>query len=56
MNRKTLHLLTAMYISMGLQAQSYKDGVFLLNEDWYGHNNSTLNFIRPDNIDEPYEV
>ncbi len=54
MNRKTLHLLTAMYISMGLQAQSYKDGVFLLNEDWYGHNNSTLNFIRPDNIDEPF--
>ena len=54
MNRKTLHLLTAMYISMGLLAQSYKDGVFLLNEDWYGHNNSTLNFIRPDNIDEPF--
>ena len=30
MNRKTLHLLTAMYISMGLQAQSYKDGVFFI--------------------------
>lgn len=26
------------------QAQDYSDGVFILNEDWYGHNNSSLNF------------
>ena len=27
-----------------LSAQSYTEGVFVLNEDWYGHNNSSLNF------------
>lgn len=54
MNRKILHLSVAMCLSASLQAQNYKDGVFLLNEDWYSHNNSTLNFIRPDNIDEPF--
>ena len=25
-------------------AQNYTDGVFVLNEDWYGHNNSSMNF------------
>ena len=23
----------------------YTQGVFILNEDWFGHNNSTINFI-----------
>lgn len=34
---------------------TYTDGVFMLNEDWYGHNNSTLNFIRPDHPTDPFE-
>lgn len=29
-----------------LSAQGkYKNGVFILNEDWFGHNNSTINFL-----------
>jgi hypothetical protein len=27
--------------------QNYTDGVFILNEDWFGHSNSTLNFLNP---------
>jgi len=27
---------------------NYTDGVFILNEDWFGHNNSTLNFLNPE--------
>ena len=23
----------------------YSDGVFIVNEDWYGHQNSTVNFL-----------
>lgn len=26
----------------------YSDGVFIVNEDWYGHQNSTVNFLLPD--------
>ena len=29
-------------------AQNYTNGVYVLNEDWYGHNNSTLNFWNPE--------
>lgn len=28
-----------------LSALSYKDGMFVINEDWYGHQNSTLNYL-----------
>lgn len=48
----------ALAASCGLQAQenrNYADGVFMLNEDWFGHNNSTLNFIHPDNTVDPFE-
>jgi hypothetical protein len=32
--------------SAGLKAQTdYSNGVFILNEDWFGHDNSTLNFL-----------
>lgn len=26
-------------------AEEYRDGVFIVNEDWYGHQNSTINWI-----------
>ena len=26
----------------------YRDGVFFVNEDWYGHQNSTVNWISDD--------
>lgn len=29
-------------------AQDYNNGVYVLNEDWYGHNNSTINFWNPE--------
>lgn len=32
----------------------YSDGIFVVNEDWYGHQNSTLNFLRPDDPDGNY--
>lgn len=32
----------------------YTKGVFIVNEDWYGHNNSTLNHLDPDNPDGDY--
>lgn len=35
------------YCSLAISAQNYTQGAFVLNEDWYGHNNSTLNFWNP---------
>lgn len=33
---------------------TYDDGVIFVNEDWYGHQNSTINFLRPDDPDGDY--
>ena len=49
--KKILSLITCALIagsSMNLMAQNYTNGVYVLNEDWYGHNNSTLNFWNPE--------
>lgn len=32
----------------------YSNGVFIVNEDWFGHNNSTINYLDPDNADGNY--
>lgn len=32
----------------------YSKGVLIVNEDWYGHNNSTVNHLDPDNADGTY--
>jgi len=32
----------------------YTQGVFIVNEDWYGHNNSTLNHLDPEAADGDY--
>lgn len=32
----------------------YSDGIFFINEDWYGHQNSTVNFLRPDDPEGVY--
>ena len=29
----------------------YTKGVFIVNEDWYGHQNSTVNYLLPDEED-----
>ena len=34
--------------------KEYTDGVFIVNEDWYGHQNSTINFLHPDDPDGNY--
>ncbi len=33
---------------LGVKAQNYTNGIFILNEDWFGHNNSTINFLNPE--------
>lgn len=32
----------------------YSDGFFIVNEDWFGHQNSTVNYILPENADGEY--
>lgn len=32
----------------------YSSGIFFVNEDWYGHQNSTVNYLRPDDADGDY--
>lgn len=32
----------------------YTDGIIFVNEDWYGHQNSTLNFLKPDDPNGDY--
>ena len=34
----------------------YTQGVFILNEDWFGHNNSTMNFMKAGSHDFIYRV
>ena len=46
-----LSLVTVFYASAALD---YSDGVFIVNEDWYGHQNSTLNYLLPDDPDGDY--
>ncbi|MEE0975748.1 MAG: DUF5074 domain-containing protein [Muribaculaceae bacterium] len=49
--KKIITLITSALIagsSMLLTAQNYTNGGYVLNEDWYGHNNSTLNFWNPE--------
>ena len=29
----------------------YTQGILIVNEDWYGHQNSTVNFLVPDDPD-----
>lgn len=52
-------LTAAIAIAMAgtLVASAEEDlsgGFFYLNEDWYGHNNSTINYLRPDDPDGNY--
>ena len=32
----------------------YSQGVFIVNEDWYGHQNSTVNYLLPDDPEGNY--
>ena len=49
--KKIYSLIVGVALAGGLHqatAQDYTNGVYVLNEDWYGHNNSTLNFWNPE--------
>ncbi|MDE6491298.1 MAG: DUF5074 domain-containing protein, partial [Muribaculaceae bacterium] len=41
-------------LSSAAQITDYTKGTFIVNEDWYGHQNSTVNFINPEDPDEVY--
>lgn len=48
---KKIYSLFASVLIVGSSqaiAQDYTNGAYVLNEDWYGHNNSTLNFWNPE--------
>lgn len=53
---KTFFLPLAFACSVPLLAQNYRDGVFVLNEDWYGHSNSSFNFLHPETGDIDYYI
>uniref|UniRef100_UPI003216B04A DUF5074 domain-containing protein n=1 Tax=uncultured Draconibacterium sp. TaxID=1573823 RepID=UPI003216B04A len=40
-------ILWSAFFSAAAQTTEYSNGVFILNEDWFGHNNSTINFLNP---------
>ena len=58
MRKNSKLLLGALLTCSTLQtiAQDYTHGAFVLNEDWYGHNNSTLNFWNPTNETVDYLI
>lgn len=41
-------------MSATVAAEDLHGGFFILNEDWYGHQNSTINYLRPDDPDGVY--
>ncbi len=47
-------LTAAMAQSIAAQEADYTKGIIWVNEDWYGHQNSTLNFLIPDDPDGDY--
>ena len=45
--KKTTLFAALCCITMAQAETTYNSGVFILNEDWYGHNNSTINHLSP---------
>ena len=41
-------LLTATASAVAAQEADYTRGIIWVNEDWYGHQNSTVNYLMPD--------
>lgn len=48
--KKLFSFVLASCAALAVQAAGidYTQGVFIVNEDWYGHQNSTVNYILPD--------
>lgn len=55
MNKK-FTIASALLLSIGLlsPAKEYTTGVLFINEDWYGHQNSTVNHLEPDDPEGVY--
>lgn len=47
-------LAAVLYPGTAVGATDYSDGIFIVNEDWYGHQNSSVNFLNPDAADGEY--
>lgn len=43
---------TVAALSATAAAEDLDGGFFILNEDWYGHQNSTINYLRPETLTE----
>ncbi len=56
--RKTLFICSILLAGAASAAPGgdidYTAGVFIVNEDWYGHQNSTVNYLMPDAADGNY--
>lgn len=54
--RYLLFFLLTIGVSLNsfCKENDYTDGVFFVNEDWYGHQNSSINFLRPDDPEGNY--
>lgn len=57
---KTLKSLFCIVLLCGsvvsVNAQKYSNGIFILNEDWFGHNNSTMNFLNTETGEFDYLI
>ena len=49
-------ILWPAFLTAAAQTTPYTDGVFILNEDWFGHNNSTINFLNPQSGEFDYLI
>ena len=47
-------LLSAMTSVIAAQEADYTRGIIWVNEDWYGHQNSTVNYLMPDDPEENF--
>ncbi|MCM1021854.1 MAG: DUF5074 domain-containing protein [Muribaculum sp.] len=47
-------ILAGTVHSVSADDVDYTTGVFIVNEDWYGHQNSTVNYLNPDSPDGNY--
>jgi hypothetical protein len=56
LNNKSLILASFVMAANAAMAGDvdYSNGVFIVNEDWFGHNNSTLNYLNPDDESGDY--
>lgn len=50
------YLIIFLYTCSASAQNKYAKGIFILNEDWFGKNNSTLNFLNTDKKEFEYRI